>query len=309
MRAARSLMTVHFPVAFTPAGANNKVISMRLVSFLSASAPSYGVVKGEGIVELAGRMRFSSLRELIAADALREAAELADGRAPDLALADVRLLPPITDPGKIICVGLNYLDHVAETGRKLTERPALFSRYAASQIGHLEPMIKPFESEQLDYEGELAVVIGRGGRRIRTADALTHVAGYACYNDGSIRDWQYHTTQFLPGKNFVGTGAFGPWLVTADEIPDPTVLRLSTRLNGELMQSATVASMINSIPEQIAYISTFTLLEPGDVIVTGTPGGVGSKRKPPIFMKHGDIVEVEIDGIGILRNPVVNERD
>jgi 2-keto-4-pentenoate hydratase/2-oxohepta-3-ene-1,7-dioic acid hydratase in catechol pathway len=169
-------------------------------------------------------------------------------------------------------------------------------------------MIKPRESDQLDYEGELAIVIGKAGRRISEQDALGYVAGYACYNDGSVRDWQYHTTQFLPGKNFNGTGAFGPWLVSSDEIPDPSALRLTTRLNGNVMQTATVDMMITSIAAQIAYISTFTTLEPGDVIVTGTPGGVGSKRTPPLFMKAGDVIEVEIDRIGILRNTVANER-
>ena len=281
---------------------------MRLVSFAADTGHGYGVVKDNGVVDLSKRMEYASLRALIAADALPEAAKLVATLTPDMPLEGTRLLPPIPDPGKIICVGLNYLDHVAETGRKLTEKPALFNRFAESQIGHLEPMIKPTESEQLDYEGEVAIVIGKRGRRISEADALGHIAGYACYNDGSVRDWQYHTTQFLPGKNFVGTGGFGPWLVTADEIGDPKSLKLTTRLNGEVMQSATVDMMITSIPAQIAYISTFTPLEPGDVIVTGTPGGVGSKRKPPLYMKAGDVIEIEIDRIGILRNTVANER-
>jgi 2-keto-4-pentenoate hydratase/2-oxohepta-3-ene-1,7-dioic acid hydratase in catechol pathway len=281
---------------------------MRLVSFAAGTGHGYGVVKDNGVVDLSKRMEYPSLRALIAAGALPEAAKLAATLTPDMPLEGTRLLPPIPDPGKIICVGLNYLDHVAETGRKLTEKPALFNRFAESQIGHLEPMIKPIESEQLDYEGEVAIVIGKPGRRISEADALGHIAGYSCYNDGSVRDWQYHTTQFLPGKNFVGTGGFGPWLVTADEIGDPKSLKLTTRLNGEVMQSATVDMMITSIPAQIAYISAFTPLEPGDVIVTGTPGGVGSKRKPPLYMKAGDVIEIEIDRIGILRNTVANER-
>jgi 2-keto-4-pentenoate hydratase/2-oxohepta-3-ene-1,7-dioic acid hydratase in catechol pathway len=280
---------------------------MKLVSFAIGVKEGYGVIKGERIVDLSQHTGFPTLRALIAADALAEAARLAATREGDFALAEVRLLPPIPNPGKIICVGLNYLDHVAETGRALTEKPALFNRFAESQIGHMAPMLLPPESDRLDYEGEVAIVIGKGGRRISEADALGHIAGYSCYNDGSIRDWQYHTTQFLPGKNFVGTGAFGPWLVTADEIPDPTVLKLSTRLNGTLMQSATVNMMITSIPAQIAYISSFTPLEAGDVIVTGTPGGVGSKRKPPIFMVEGDVVEIEIDAIGTLRNHVAKE--
>lgn len=281
---------------------------MRLVSFAAGASSCYGVVKNDWIIDLSKRMKFSSLRELIAAGALDEAGKLAATLQPDLPLEGTRLLPPIPNPGKIICVGLNYHDHVAETGRKLTEKPALFTRFAESQIGHLQPMIKPLESDQLDYEGELAIVIGKPGRRISQTDAMDHVAGYSCYNDGSVRDWQYHTTQFISGKNFVGTGGFGPWLVTADEIPDPSDLRLTTRLNGTVMQTTTVNMMITSIPAQIAYISTFIPLEPGDVIVTGTPGGVGSKRKPPLFMKEGDVVEVEIDQVGSLRNTVMNER-
>ena len=168
-------------------------------------------------------------------------------------------------------------------------------------------MLKPLESDQLDYEGEVAVVIGKGGRRIKEADALSHVAGYSCYNDGSVRDWQYHTSQFMPGKNYVGTGGFGPWIVTTDEIPDPKVMTLTTTLNGTVMQNASVDMMITSIPAQIAYISTFIPLEPGDVIVTGTPGGVGNKRTPQLFMKPGDVVEIEVDAVGILRNGIVDD--
>jgi 2-keto-4-pentenoate hydratase/2-oxohepta-3-ene-1,7-dioic acid hydratase in catechol pathway len=279
---------------------------MRLVSFVTDAGPSFGLVKGDGIVDLATRTRYATLREMITAGALENAREFAVAE-PDLPLDGTRLLPPIPNPGKIICVGLNYHDHVAETGRKLTENPTLFSRYPESQIGHLQPMIKPRESDQLDFEGELAVVIGSPGRRIGEVDALKHVAGYSCYNDGSVRDWQHHTIQFMPGKNFVGTGAFGPWLVTADEVADPKSMSLTTRLNGVIMQTATVAMMITSIPAQIAYISTFLPLQAGDVIVTGTPGGVGAKRKPPIFMKEGDLIEVEISQIGTLRNMVVNE--
>jgi 2-keto-4-pentenoate hydratase/2-oxohepta-3-ene-1,7-dioic acid hydratase in catechol pathway len=281
---------------------------MKLVSFRMNGKGGFGVVRGDGVVAFSGRMNHSDLRSLIASNGLDEAAKLAATLDLDFKIESAELLPPIPNPGKIICVGLNYHDHVAETGRELTEKPALFTRYPESQIGHLQPMIKPLESDQFDYEGELAIVIGKPGRRIRESEAASHIAGYACYNDGSIRDWQYHTTQFLSGKNFVGTGGFGPWLVTPDEIPDPSKLRLTTRLNGTVMQSATVDMMITPIAAQIAYISTFLPLEPGDVIVTGTPGGVGAKRKPPVFMKNGDVVEIEIDGIGVLRNTVANER-
>lgn len=281
---------------------------MRLVTYDAGAGPRYGAIKDGGIVELSGKTAHASLRDVIAADALGTLAPIVAAAKPTLALSDVRLLPPIPNPGKIICAGLNYHAHVAETGRKLTEKPTLFNRYPESQMGHLADMIKPIESEKLDYEGELAIVIGKGGRRIPASDAMNHIAGYSCYNDGSVRDWQNHTSQFMPGKNFFATGGFGPWLVTADDIPDPTRLRLVTRLNGEVMQSATVDMMITPIPEQIAYISTFMPLEAGDIIVTGTPGGVGARREPPLFMKHGDVVEIEIDQVGTLRNTVVDER-
>ena len=282
---------------------------MKLLSFTAAGRDSYGAVVGDGVVDLGARLglRLPTLRQLIAADAFAEAAALVARGKADHALADIRFRPVIPDPGKIVCVGLNYRDHVAEGGRDVTEKPVLFARFADSQMGHGEPMVRPRVSDKLDYEGELAIVIGRPGRHIAEADALAHVAGYACYNDGSVRDWQRHTHQFTPGKNFHATGAFGPWMVTADEIPDPTKLHLTTRLNGGVRQDTTTDMMIFSIPEQIAYISTFTPLAPGDVIVTGTPGGVGSRRNPPEYMKAGDVIEVEISGVGLLRNPVVDE--
>jgi 2-keto-4-pentenoate hydratase/2-oxohepta-3-ene-1,7-dioic acid hydratase in catechol pathway len=215
--------------------------------------------------------------------------------------------PVVPDPDKIICVGLNYRDHVAETGRTVTEKSALFARFAGSQVGHGQPMIRPRVSAEFDYKGELAVVIGAAGRHIAAADALRHVASYACYNEGSIRDWQRHTSQFLAGKTFAGTGAFGSWLVIADEIPDPSRLTLETRVNGLIVQHSTTDLMITPVPELIAYISAILPLLPGDVIVTGTPGGVGAKRNPPLWLKPGDVVEVAIGGIGVLRNPVEAE--
>lgn len=282
---------------------------MKFVSFNSAGRASYGVVRAGGVVDLGRRAgdRWPTLRSLIAAGALAEAQLLADTSEPDFSLDEIEFAPVIPDPDKIICIGLNYRDHVAETGRPLTEKPALFARFAGSQIGHLRPLVKPLVSDEFDYEGELAVIIGKTGRHIPADRALEYVAGYSCYNEASVRDWQRHTSQFLAGKSFAGTGGFGPWMVTADEIPDPSRLILETRLNGQVVQHTTTDCMITSIPEQIAYISTMLPLLPGDVIVSGTPGGVGVKRTPPLFMRPGDVAEVEISGIGILRNPVIAE--
>lgn len=280
---------------------------MKLLSILSEEGPSYGAVKGEGVVDLGRRLPWRSLRALLEADALDQASTLVASEQPDYAHDAITYAPVIPDPGKIICVGLNYRDHVAETGRAVTEKPALFARFATSQVGHLQPIVRPSVSEQFDYEGELAVVIGRAARHVQREDALRYVAGYSCYNEGSVRDWQRHTSQFLAGKTFDRSGAFGPWLVTSDEIPDPSRLTLRTRLNGETVQQTTTDLLITDVPGLIAYCSTITVLMPGDVIVTGTPGGVGFKRSPPLFMKPGDTVEVDISGIGVLCNPVVAE--
>jgi 2-keto-4-pentenoate hydratase/2-oxohepta-3-ene-1,7-dioic acid hydratase in catechol pathway len=282
---------------------------MKLVSFVTANGHGYGVVKDGGMVDLRRRFgdRLPTLRALLSAGALPRAERVARDAAPDFPLDDLQLAPVIPDPDKIICIGMNYRDHVAEVGRTVTEKPALFARFAGSQVAHLQPLVKPAVSDEFDYEGELAVVIGKQGRHIPAEHALEYVAGYSCYNEGSVRDWQRHTSQFLAGKSFAGTGAFGPWLVTANEIPDPSRLTLQTRLNRQLVQHTTTDLMITSIPEQIAYISTMLPLLPGDVIVSGTPGGVGLKRSPQLFMRPGDIAEVEISGIGVLRNPVIAE--
>lgn len=282
---------------------------MKLVSFISDGRAGYGVVKDGGVVDLGRRFadQWPTLRALIAADALAEAARAARDAAPDLPLEGLERAPVIPNPDKIICVGLNYRDHVAETGRTVIENPTLFARFAGCQVGHLQPLVKPKVSDEFDYEGELAVVIGKGGRHIPAGRALEHVAGYSCYNEGSVRDWQRRTSQFLAGKTFAGTGGFGPWLATADEIPDPSRLTLETRLNGQVVQHTTTDLMITPVPELIAYISTILPLLPGDVIVSGTCGGVGVKRNPPLFMRPGDVAEVEISGVGVLRNPVVAE--
>jgi 2-keto-4-pentenoate hydratase/2-oxohepta-3-ene-1,7-dioic acid hydratase in catechol pathway len=283
---------------------------MKLVSFVHDGRPAFGAVKEGGVVNLAPHFAgqgILTLRGLLAAGALDAARGIVAGAAPDLALDGAIFLPVIPDPDKIICIGLNYRDHVAETGRTVTEHPALFGRFAGSQVGHMQAMVKPRCSDELDFEGELAVVIGTAGRHIPAHRALAHVAGYSCYNEGSVRDWQRHTSQFLAGKTFAGTGAFGPWLVTADEVPDPAGLAIETRLNGAVVQRGDTGQMITGVPGLIAYCSAILPLLPGDVIVTGTPSGVGARRTPPLWLRAGDTVEVEIEGIGCLCNPVVNE--
>ncbi len=282
---------------------------MKVTSFLRNSKATYGVVHDGGLVDIGARLgdEYPTLRSVLEAGALDAVRQAAEGRAPDLSYQDAEQLPVIPDPPKIILVGVNYVEHRKESGRDPSEHPVLFTRFANVQIGHDRPMVRPTVSDKFDFEGELAIIIGKGGRHISEADALGHIAGYACYNDGTIRDWQRHTHQFTPGKNFPATGAFGPWMVTADEIPDPTTMTLVTRLNGQEMQRATTDMLIFDIPHLIRYISDWTELEPGDVIPTGTPGGVGFRRDPPLFMKPGDVIEIDIDKIGVLRNPIVAE--
>jgi acylpyruvate hydrolase len=225
--------------------------------------------------------------------------------APEVDLSAVKLLPPLAHPEKVICVGLNYRDHSAESGFKQPDFPTLFGRFNSSLIGHGEPILRPPQSEQLDYEGELVAVIGKTARDVSEADALNYVMGYSIFNDGSLRDYQFKAPQWTPGKNFDDTGAFGPWLVTADELPPGCEgLKLDTRLNGQVVQSATTSDMVFPVAKLIAIISTFLTLKPGDVIVTGTPSGVGMARKPQLWMKHGDVCEIEIEKIGVLSNPV-----
>ena len=229
-------------------------------------------------------------------------------QAPAIDLGAVRILPPVPRPPKILCVGVNYDDHIEESGLKKPTYPEIFARFATSLIAHGDPIRRPGESSALDYEAELAVVIGRGGRRISRDSALGHVAGYSLFNDASIRDFQLRTPQWTIGKNFDGTGAFGPWLVTPDAVPPgASGLRIQGRLNGRVMQDSRTDRLIFGVADLIALISVAMSLEPGDVIITGTPGGVGAARKPPIFMQPGDVFEVEIEGLGVLRNPVEDE--
>lgn len=284
---------------------------MRLASFEKHGRLSWGAITPDGIIDLGAAIADQgqlTLGQAIASGAMGQLAALvAANKGSEIPLDAVNWLPVITDPGQILCIGLNYDEHVKETRRERASHPTVFARFARCQVGHEAPVLRPRESTMLDFEGELAIIIGKAGRRVEAAEALDYIAGYACYNDVSVRDFQRHTTQFHPGKNFPATGAFGPWMVTTDEIADYTLLRLETRLNGVVVQSAGLDQMIFSIPELIAYCSTFTELLPGDVIVTGTPGGVGSARQPPLWMKAGDVVEVDIPGVGLLRNPVRDE--
>lgn len=282
---------------------------MRLMSFERTGRPGFGIVVGDGVVDAGRRLpgSFKTLRDALIAGALPELRALANEK-PDLALRDVTFAPVIDDPAaKLLCVGVNYMPHIKEMGRERPSHPVLFVRFHDSLVGHGRPLLLPPASPQFDYEGELAVVIGKRARRVRKEQALDYVAGYACFNDGSIRDFQRHSGQFTPGKNFHHSGSFGPWLVTADEIPDPRKLTLTTRLNGQVVQHESVGELCFDIPQLIEYCSTWAELQPGDVLVTGTPGGVGAGRTPPLWMKNGDNVEVEISGIGVLRNPVVAE--
>lgn len=280
---------------------------MRFVSFEHQGQASYGLWKDEGAwwqVPAEFQARFSDLKAVIAAGQLQALAQAAQAQGALRQAADCRLLPVIPNPGKVFCVGLNYKSHVAEMKRADSEYPAIFTRFADSLTAHGAPLPKPANTQRFDFEGELAVIMGQGGRSIAQADAFKHIAGYACFNDGSARDWQRHTHQWTPGKNFPATGPLGPFMAAREAIPDVNALTLESRLNGQVMQHASVADLIFTLPVIIEYLSGFTTLSPGDVIATGTPGGVGDKCEPPVYMKAGDVIEVEITGLGTLRNVV-----
>ena len=283
---------------------------MKLVSIRQADRSSFGVALEEGVIGLAPFASDvgSTLKEALARNSLSAIEAIGRETQCILPWSEVELLPVVPDPDKILCVGINYMTHVKETGREIPTKPMFFTRFADSQTAHDAPIVRPLASHKLDFEGELAVVIGRAARHVKAANAFDYVAGYSCYNDGSVRDWQRHTIQFTPGKNFPSTGSFGPWLVTADEVGDPSQLSLVTRLNGEVVQQASLSDLIFDIPTLIEYCSTFTVLRPGAVIITGTTGGVGAFREPPLWMKPGDIVEVEISKVGVLRNTIADER-
>jgi 2-keto-4-pentenoate hydratase/2-oxohepta-3-ene-1,7-dioic acid hydratase in catechol pathway len=281
---------------------------MKLASYLSYGVATFGVVSGDGVVTLGGKLKggYKSLVEAIAAGAFDEIRKVAKGARTDQKLSEVRFLPVISNPAKILCAGINYRAHAAETGRDLPTQPSMFIRFSDTLVSHESEMIRPQISTHFDFEGELAIVIGRGGRHIKLDRALTHVAGYTCFIDGSVRDYQKFSV--TSGKNFPGTGPLGPWMVTADEIPDPTKLTLETKLNGQLMQRTGTDQMIYSVQQIISFCSDFTQLHPGDIIATGTPEGVGSRRTPPVWMKAGDVLEVDISSIGTLRVRIADER-
>jgi 2-keto-4-pentenoate hydratase/2-oxohepta-3-ene-1,7-dioic acid hydratase in catechol pathway len=278
---------------------------MKLLSFAADGKASFGAVSGDSVVTMNERLGIATLRDALAAGMVEKMREIVAGVSPDRKLAEIKFRPVIPSPEKILCAGVNYQAHAAETGRAPPKAPSMFARFPDTLVGHGGEMIRPRVSKEFDFEGELAVVIGRPGRHISTEHALDHVAGYTCFVDGSVRDYQKFSV--TAGKNFPGTGPLGPWLVTTDEIADPGQLTLSTRLNGAEMQRTSTGLMIHSIAEIIAFCSEFTALSPGDVIATGTPEGVGARRNPPLWMKAGDVLEVDIAGVGTLRTRVVDE--
>ncbi len=278
---------------------------MRVAKITKGGQVGVAVKTDAGIKAVFGNQAIGDLDALIASGQGLQAAADAAAQGESVSEADLIFLPPLVKAPKIICLGLNYKDHAAEGGFQVPEFPTIFGRFSSSLIGHGAPIIKPTVSDALDYEGELVAVIGKGGKDIAKDAALDHVAAYSVFNDGSVRDYQMKTPQWTAGKNFDGTGAFGPWLVTPDELPDGAAgLKIETRLNGQTVQSASTSDMVFDVVETIALLSTFMTLEPGDVLVMGTPSGIGAARKPPLFMKDGDTVEVEIERVGLLVNPI-----
>ena len=281
---------------------------MKLISFKTNNEESFGIYTNEGVIDAGIKFKkiFPDLKSLLEKNGLEEIKKIKNNPV-DYSFDDISFLPPIPNAGKIICVGINYLGHIKETGREVPNYPVLFSRFSDSFVGHNESLVRPKASIDFDYEGELAVIIGKKGRHIEEKQAMEHVAGYTCCNEGSIRDYQFHTMQWIPGKNFFRSGSMGPYIITTDEQNDPNKFHLKTKINGEILQEAPVEDLCFSIPKLIAYCSEWTPLNPGDILITGTPGGVGRVRKPPIWMKPNDIVEVDISGVGILKNTIIDE--
>jgi 2-keto-4-pentenoate hydratase/2-oxohepta-3-ene-1,7-dioic acid hydratase in catechol pathway len=287
---------------------------VKIVSFRANGRDGVGVVTdgdpetGHAVDATGADPRWTSVLEVLRAGALDDLAAWAHGRRPDIDLAAVDLLPPVPNPGKILCAGVNYAVHRDEANAAPATHPTIFTRFPDSQMGYGSPIVRPTVAENLDFEGELVAVIGRDVYRESPDEAADAVAAWSCYQDGSVRDWQFHSSQWIPGKNFPHTGGFGPWLVTADEVGPVEQLHLTTRVNGEVVQSAPLADLIFTVPQLVSYVSGFTPLRPGDLLVTGTPGGVGAFRTPPLWLRAGDVVTVEIPGVGVLRNPVEDEK-
>jgi len=281
---------------------------MKLISYQHAGKARFGAVVNDEVIELSGRLAAPDLAALISdAGQLEQAKAIAAQGVFDYKLAQVDLDPVIPQPRKVVCVGINYVKHAEEAGRKVGEYPVIFQRYSETVLAHGKPLLRPKVSTHFDFEAELAVVIGKGGSHIDAANAMEHVAGYTCFNDASVRDWQFHTHQYGMGKNFRATGAVGPWLVTADEIPDYRKLSIQGVLNGKIMQEGKLSELAFDIPALIAYISQALPWHPGDILATGTPSGIGFKRTPPVFLKDGDTFDVVVPGVGTLSNPVVDE--
>ena len=282
---------------------------MKLATFTAVGRTSYGAVVGEGIVDLGKRLKYASVLDVLRAGALAEARKAADA-APDVALKDVTLKRPVEFPEKILCIGVNYGNRHAEykDNTEAAKYPSMFFRTPGSFVGSGEPLVKPSVTQQFDYEGEIALVIGKEGRRIAKERAMEHVAGYTLCNEGTLRDWVRHAKfNVTQGKNFDASGSIGPYFVSADEIDPAKPLHLVTKVNGEVRQDDTTENLIFSFADLIAYITIFTTLKPGDIIVTGTPVGAGARFDPPRWLKPGDVVEVSVPGIGTLRNQVADE--
>lgn len=286
---------------------------MKLASYTRDGRESFGIVRSDGIFDLGSRLegKAANMVEFIAAGLTDEAARLSEGAAADFGLDAITFLPPVVRPGKILCIGVNYKSRPDEVpgGGYSWSYPSLFFRTPSAQAPHLQPILRPPESTQIDYEGEIAFVIGKGGRRIPKEKGLEHIFGYSCFNEGSVRDWMKHTTaNVTSGKNFYQSGSFGPWISTADEIADPHDMTIEVRVNGDTRQKDTTANMMRPYEELIAYVSTIMPLEPGDVIASGTPVGVGGNLNPPVWLVPGDTVEIEVSGVGTLRNTVADEQ-
>ena len=288
---------------------NNNMNIMNFISFLNNNEERFGIVFNNKVTDLTGQINnIKSLKELIQFNCLEEGRSYAKNNPGDIDINSIKLLPVIPNPSKIICVGLNYHEHVKETEKTIADNPVTFQRFNDSQVAHMENMIIPKASDNLDFEGEMALIMKDSESHLSEDDALKYIAGYSCYNDGSVRDWQRHTkSTFGMGKNFKKTGSFGPHMVLAEDIDDYKQLTIKTYLNGEVMQSASLSLLIFDLPFLISYVSKALPWRAGDVLVTGTPGGVGFKRNPPIYLKEGDKVDITISEIGTLSNTLQNE--